>query len=491
MKFRDILDRTFNNFGMEKQEYLLIRDRIFEDNRRKLLSASLIVSSFVFVMLVVTSVITSLHHNRNIYWTTMLLTLLQIVFAYFGKKHRELISPGVYSFMSVAFSFGIYQGIVTAPEEQTASFIVLMVAVPVWFTMKPSYMIRFVYIFAAIYIACVLQVKTGYVRTSDIVNTLVYTTASALISTYYTIVKAKRFYAEYCTEHMSKTDMLTGLGNRHAYNEAAEKYENGNLPDDLTILFLDVNELKHINDTLGHHAGDELICGAATCIDTVFSPVGGCYRTGGDEFIVMGEFSEELCRELCNQLDRLMENWKGSWEQGLRVSYGGASAREVSGGDLAQISKLADSRLYEAKALYYSTKGVDRREHLKAYRAMCESYIRILRVNLTDDICRVIHAEPDDPLVQTGASGCFSRWMNTVCSNGNVHPEDIEEFRRKIDVGYLREYFSSGKNTIHVFYRRMVGGKFYAVMAELTVAQEYSEEQQIVYLYVKNIDRMN
>lgn len=489
MKLYENIKRTFFTFGLEKQEYELIRDRIFEDNRRRLMSASLIVSAFLFVMFVFTSVVTELNHNRTIYWVAMLLTLAQIAFAYIGKKHRELIAPGVYSFMSVAFSFGIYQGIITAPEEQTASFIVLMVAVPVWFTMKPSYMIRFIYIFAAIYIACVLQVKTGYVRTSDIVNTLVYTTASALVSSYYTVVKSKRFYAEYLTERMSETDMLTGLGNRHAYTALAARYETGKLPADLTLIYLDINELKHVNDTLGHHAGDELLCGAAKCIEQIFSKVGGCYRAGGDEFIVMGEFGGETLNELCTAFEHAVESWKGAWGQSLRVSYGSAAVREMPDGDLIRLAKLADSRLYEAKALYYNTKGIERREHQMAYRAICESYIRILQVNLLTDTCKAIHVEPGDVLLQQGASGCFSRLMRSFGESGTVHPDDAGEYLRKTELDYLREYFGSGGKNLHIFYRRMHGSSFCSVMAEVMASRDYSGEKPIVYLCVKDIER--
>ena len=491
MAIGEQIKKIFAYFGLEQREYELIRYRIVEDNRRKLSSASLILAFFLFVMFVMSFFVVSFSHARNTYIATFVLMLFHVILAKVGKKRTDLVSPAVYFFMSVAFGYGMWQGLVTAPAEQTASFVVLMVAVPVWFTMKPSIMIRFIYVHALIYIGFVLWIKTGYVQTADIVNTVIYSSASALISTYYTIVKAKRFYAEYCTERMGKTDMLTGLGNRHACQETIDKYEKKSLPGNLTVIYLDVNELKHINDTLGHHVGDELIRGAAECISTVFSQVGECYRTGGDEFVVIGEFSDALRRELYHQFERVMEEWTGSQGHKLRVSYGGASARELPDGDIMQISKLADSRLYESKALYYSTKGIDRCEQQKAYRAMCESYIRIFRVDLERDICKVIHAEAIDDLVTVGESGSFSRWVNKLSDSGWIHPDDVEEFLEKLNTEYLREYFRSGKSTIHIFYRRKVGEMFYSVMTEFATSPEYSEDQQIVYLYVKNIDRLN
>ena len=491
MAIFDQIKKIFSYFGLEQQEYELIRDRIVEDNRKKLGSAALILTFFLMVMFIMSFFVADFAHGRYAYIASTLLMLAQALYVRPQKKRTVNVSPAVYFFMSIAFGYGMWQGIVTAPAEQTATFLVLMVAVPVWFTMKPFYMIRFIYVHALIYIALVSYFKTGYVQTADIVNTVVYSSASALISTYYTIVKAKRFYAEYSTEMMGKTDMLTGLGNRHACQELIDKYGKKKLPDDLTVIYLDVNELKQTNDTLGHHVGDELIRGAAECIRTVFSGVGECYRTGGDEFVVIGEFGDALRRELYNQFERVMDEWQGSQGHKLRVSYGGASARELPDGDIMQLSKLADSRLYESKALYYSTRGIDRRDHQKAYRAMCESYIRIFRVDLANDICKVIHAEAVDDLVTVGESGCFSRWVGKLVESGWVHPDDVDEFVVKMDTAYLREYFRSGKNTIHIFYRRKSGDTVVSVMTEFAIAPEYSEDQQIVYGYVKNIDRLN
>lgn len=478
-------------FGLSADEYKQVEHRIFEDNRRRLFAASLLLSSFLLGMLVLSFFVEILAETRTIYLCTMMLTLAQNIFAQLGKKNKILVGVGIYLLSLVAFGFGMYQGIVTAPEEQVASFLVLIVAVPVWFTMKPANMIRFIYLTAAFYIVCVVYVKDGYVETSDIVNTMVYSTVSVIVSTYYTTIKAKRFYAEYMTERMGMTDMLTGLGNRNAYNETVDKYEKELIPDELAIIYMDVNELKTINDTLGHHAGDELICGAAECIRKVFSFVGGCFRTGGDEFVVVGIISEEQRKALFKEFDRVTENWTGQWGQKLRVSYGGASAREVPGGDLVQIAKLADARLYEAKSLYYSTKSIDRREQQKAYHAMCASYIKIMQVNLYDDTCRVIHNEPGDRTVMPGACGNFTRWMENFAGSDRVHPDDAKAFLEKANVTYLKDYFASGKSALHIFYRRRQDDRFISVMSEFAPAPEYTEEKPVVYLYVKNIDKMD
>ena len=58
----------------------------------------------------------------------------------------------------------------------------------------------------------------------------------------------------------------------------------------------DANDLKKINDNLGHQKGDELITQIASCLKQVIKNDGNCYRTGGDEFIicVKGKTRQEI-----------------------------------------------------------------------------------------------------------------------------------------------------------------------------------------------------
>nr|MCR5099910.1 sensor domain-containing diguanylate cyclase [Butyrivibrio sp.] len=87
--------------------------------------------------------------------------------------------------------------------------------------------------------------------------------------------------------YKSRTDELTGLLNRRAYEE--DIYEQNDFPakDYFVSMSLDVNGLKVVNDTLGHAAGDELLIGASYCMNKSFGSYGKIYRTGGDEFIVI------------------------------------------------------------------------------------------------------------------------------------------------------------------------------------------------------------
>lgn len=86
---------------------------------------------------------------------------------------------------------------------------------------------------------------------------------------------------------LAYTDQMTSLKNRTCFNEDfAELSEN---PADIAVLDFDLNNLKHVNDTFGHSAGDIYIKNCAAIIHEIFGGIGRCYRVGGDEFVTLVE----------------------------------------------------------------------------------------------------------------------------------------------------------------------------------------------------------
>ena len=85
----------------------------------------------------------------------------------------------------------------------------------------------------------------------------------------------------------SNVDQLTGLLNRSSYEDKIKEYSKDNLPDNLVLVSIDLNNLKTINDSKGHAAGDEIIKGAADCLQQCLGGYGDVYRIGGDEFLCL------------------------------------------------------------------------------------------------------------------------------------------------------------------------------------------------------------
>lgn len=158
------------------------------------------------------------------------------------------------------------------------------------------------------------------------------------------------------------TDALTGVYSRYAYTAALnENADAERVPRDLIAVTVDINGLKQVNDRLGHEAGDELIRGAAWCVEKAMGPDARCFRTGGDEFVVLGRMSREQAGVLMVQLQQEAKRWSGSLVDRLSLSAGYAAAADHPGLNAEKLVREADLAMYAAKAAYYRENGVDRR----------------------------------------------------------------------------------------------------------------------------------
>ena len=164
-------------------------------------------------------------------------------------------------------------------------------------------------------------------------------------------------------EKMINTDTLTGLQNRHAYSMALDYYTKQRNLDQIVVFEMDINGLKSVNDQYGHEAGDELICGAADCISRVFGSYGTCYRTGGDEFVVIMEQSKDRIVSLYLTLKKEMMQWQGRLSSQLSISIGYACGMDHPNQSIENLIRIADFQMYQDKAAYYQIKEHDRRRN--------------------------------------------------------------------------------------------------------------------------------
>ena len=158
--------------------------------------------------------------------------------------------------------------------------------------------------------------------------------------------------------YTSNTDELTKCLNRRAYEVDKQKL---NLDGEWAYISLDLNGLKKANDTLGHSAGDELICAAANCMKFAFASYGKIYRIGGDEFVALLTQSVTDLESILQVFDSSIQDWHGKYSNSISVSYGVVKSSEQSFDSIHSVSKLADERMYQNKKEYYTTSGNDRR----------------------------------------------------------------------------------------------------------------------------------
>lgn len=163
-------------------------------------------------------------------------------------------------------------------------------------------------------------------------------------------MRIKREYTEKLAlvQNMAEIDSLTGIKNKNAY-KVRECIMNQRIQEhrqpEFAIVVLDVNDLKKINDTKGHEAGDKCICDACDTICRIFkrSPV---YRIGGDEFVVISQ-DEDYARseKLIDIIAR--HNEDALYNGGVVIACGMAKYDQED--CVAAVFEIADKRMYENK----------------------------------------------------------------------------------------------------------------------------------------------
>ncbi len=287
----------------------------------------------------------------------------------------------------------------------------------------------------------------------------------------------------------SQTDELTGLFNRRAYEEDLDAHGSLVAVDDFIYISMDVNGLKVVNDTKGHMAGDELIIGACQCMKESLGAYGKLYRVGGDEFVAILFLSADKIKDVLDDFNKTIENWSGTLVDSLSISYGYICKKEKPEMTVRQLGSIAEQRMYEDKDAYYKKFGFDRRGQRDAHKALCDLYTKILKINITEDTYQIVNMDISEQTKDKGFSDKISQWLISFGKTGQVHPDDLEQYLRLTDLQYMKEYFAENKTSLHIFYRRKNGDVYKQVMMEIIPANDYKENSQSLFLYVKSIDK--
>ncbi|RQM75355.1 sensor domain-containing diguanylate cyclase [Aeromonas jandaei] len=153
---------------------------------------------------------------------------------------------------------------------------------------------------------------------------------------------------------MATIDELTGITNRRGFILLAERYLQHafRTKRSLSLLFIDLNNFKSINDRFGHDVGDDALCQAARLINMIFRSSDVCARLGGDEYVVLlPEESSEYFKYMRSRIVSAFEefNVHSGKPYTLSCSIGMVSYDPATPPDLNMLLRLADEEMYRCK----------------------------------------------------------------------------------------------------------------------------------------------
>jgi diguanylate cyclase (GGDEF)-like protein len=167
---------------------------------------------------------------------------------------------------------------------------------------------------------------------------------------HYLIKENARLFAE--VQRLALTDPLTGLNNRHKLNDAlvVEVERARRYARPLSLIMIDMDELKTINDTYGHPAGDQVLRDVAQAITTQIRKVDLATRFGGDEFLVL--LPEADMGEATNVAGRIRDRIRSMSVQQTQVAASlGVAQWQPSFETAERFLQAVDSALYDAKRI--------------------------------------------------------------------------------------------------------------------------------------------
>jgi len=184
-------------------------------------------------------------------------------------------------------------------------------------------------------------------------------------------------------EHLSLHDALTGLPNRTLFRDNAAEAVAAADCAPLAVMIIDLDHFKEINDTLGHHSGDEVLRQLADRLTGIVEPTDTVARLGGDEFAVILRSATDVddgvraARVICAELARPVTVDEAELDIGASI---GLAWHPADGDDVPTLMRHADIAMYAAKT---NRTGVER------YSARHDEH-SVARLNLAGDLRRGI-----------------------------------------------------------------------------------------------------
>lgn len=226
--------------------------------------------------------------------------------------------------------------------------------------------------------------------------------------------------------NMANHDPLTGLINRHRFEELfkEELEEIAKNRTTSALLFLDLDQFKYVNDTVGHAAGDRLLKDVASRLENIVGDSGVVSRFGGDEFLILiSDIDRDDVESICQKfVQNLREHIFFENDESFAVSCSvGATIVDETGSSHTDLLAQADLACFQAKALGRNRVQLYEASETGIRRMAIElSWSQKIKAALRDELF-VLHYQPIVD-VHTGEAVLYEGLIRMRSEHGDLIP---------------------------------------------------------------------
>lgn len=276
-----------------------------------------------------------------VYYTAMLGVFYHV--SRMKGRHSTLI---FYLALTPALLFTALSGTVFDPTHLTFSFMLLIVAAPVFILDRPWRLITYTLAMGAVYLVLAVIYKDPSIVQSDLIHLSSSMTIAVGLDLFILEIRIIGTEKEVVLRQISEHDTLTGAFNRGGGEGRIRRYLEDGVSG--TFFLMDLDDFKQINDTYGHSQGDVVLEQAAVALRETFCSTDVVMRMGGDEFIVYapGMLAQGTVDAKIAEIRNRMADLKTG---GISVSIG-CVVNETADTGYDELFRQADRLLYQAKS---------------------------------------------------------------------------------------------------------------------------------------------
>lgn len=257
-------------------------------------------------------------------------------------------TPLCYTFMIPCFLMPLISELALHKQAEGVAYLCLLIVIPIFILDRPKRVLLVISLYALLYLAATLAIEDHSNLPIEIMHLLDAYGLSLLANSYSLSIRIRNVELGEHFEKKSEHDPLTGLYNR----DGGVRYINPHCAG--VLIFIDVDNFKHVNDGYGHAKGDDVLREFAKTLQKNFRDDDIIMRYGGDEFAVYtrGDWDELLMEKRLNELlydlRKISVTKEGQSPLYMTASIGCLIAK-YGCQDLDTMLRLADQKMYEAK----------------------------------------------------------------------------------------------------------------------------------------------